>query len=223
MSFSLFVITVAVAGIAISAWVLFYEYPRSAIELTRNELFSLRDELFELGQKGEIPFDSDAYTILRGLLNGMIRYAHDISGTQLIATQLIRSKSATHYSDHIKSSWNQAQSALPAKSRSEASRIMTRATDAMFGLIVGRSVLLSTFFSVIIFALIIIHALKGATKRLHNTLITTESAIHQSQYKQAFGEIMNQAPIRKVRPIIRAEASRYTPQDHEDFGRCIAA
>jgi hypothetical protein len=223
MSFSLLVITAAVAGIAISAWVLFYEYPRSAIERTRNELFSLRDELFDLGQKGEIPFDSDAYTILRGLLNGMIRYAHDISGTQLIATQLIRSKSATQYSEQIKSRWKKAQSALPAKSRSEAGRIMSRATDAMFGLIVGRSVLLSTLLSVIIIALIAIHALKSATKRLHNTLITTESVNRQSQYKQAFGEILNQAPIRKVRPIIRAEASRYTPRDNDIFERCIAA
>ncbi len=52
----------------------------------REDIFSLRSELFEYGATGAISFDSQPYRQLRSLLNSMIRFAHEISFVRLSVT-----------------------------------------------------------------------------------------------------------------------------------------
>ncbi len=60
-------------------WLFFFEFPRYRLDLVRQQLFEVRDRLFDDAVRGDIPFDSRAYGMTRNMLNGMIRYAHEIS------------------------------------------------------------------------------------------------------------------------------------------------
>lgn len=58
---------------------LFWEYRSYRIDQLRQDLFRVRDELFRAAERGEIAFDAPAYGITRATLNGMIRYAHELT------------------------------------------------------------------------------------------------------------------------------------------------
>lgn len=50
----------------------------------RQNMFALRDELFDYAMSGAISFDHPAYTILRTSMNGMIRFAHRVTVTHML-------------------------------------------------------------------------------------------------------------------------------------------
>jgi hypothetical protein len=58
-------------------WFLFFWLYRDyRLDAFRQELFLLRDELFEFAMAGKIPFDSKAYGMLRRSINGNIQFGH---------------------------------------------------------------------------------------------------------------------------------------------------
>ena len=64
----------------IGLWILFFWLYRDyRVDLFRQRMFELRDELFELGRAGEIAFHHQAYGLLRTTINGYIRFAHRMS------------------------------------------------------------------------------------------------------------------------------------------------
>lgn len=66
-------------------WVLIlYCWPGYVLDRVRQELFSLRDELFDAAASGAVSFESPAYRTLRDLMNGMIRFAHRMMSTSLL-------------------------------------------------------------------------------------------------------------------------------------------
>jgi hypothetical protein len=56
----------------------------------RQSMFGLRDELFDMGVQGELPFDHQAYTLLRTTMNGFIRFAHHLSLFQIFLCAIFR-------------------------------------------------------------------------------------------------------------------------------------
>ena len=56
---------------------------KSCQERFRQNLFDLRDELFDFARSGEISFSDPAYVMLRSNINGMIRFSHLIGVTRL--------------------------------------------------------------------------------------------------------------------------------------------
>lgn len=54
------------------------------IDETRQKLFELRDELFDIASDGELAFDSEVYVVLRRMFNTTIRYAHTLDWLHLI-------------------------------------------------------------------------------------------------------------------------------------------
>ena len=75
---------VSLAGLALGLFLLHHDY---FVDSFRQQLFALRDELFDLAADGEIPFDSPAYLLLRSTINGFIQYAHKLS---IVNTVLLR-------------------------------------------------------------------------------------------------------------------------------------
>ncbi len=71
-------------------WILFFwlyrDYRNDKI---REELFSLRDTLFQMAKQGEIEFDSKAYGRLRSSINATIRNAHKITLLDIIFFDLL--------------------------------------------------------------------------------------------------------------------------------------
>ena len=61
------------------------------LDIFREELFIVRNELFEYAASGALPFDSPAYSLLRNFVNQMIRYAHSLTFTRYITVVIINS------------------------------------------------------------------------------------------------------------------------------------
>lgn len=73
-----------------ACWVLwFYFVKEQRVDAFREELFSVRRDLFLLAAAGEVSFDSRSYIELRYLINGMMRFAHRVSlPTSFVAARL---------------------------------------------------------------------------------------------------------------------------------------
>lgn len=54
------------------------------VDRLRQQLFALRDELFDYAAAGAVAFEHPAYTRLRRTLNGVIRFSHRATFLQLI-------------------------------------------------------------------------------------------------------------------------------------------
>lgn len=66
-------------------YLIFIAWRNYRLELTRQEIFKLRDNLFLYARDGGLPFDAEAYVIMRTILNGTIRFGHKISFIRLVA------------------------------------------------------------------------------------------------------------------------------------------
>jgi len=67
-----------------SLWFLyFFGWREHRIDAYRQGVFAVRDELFDFAASGAIRFDDPAYTTLRDLSNGLIRYAHRLTFTRV--------------------------------------------------------------------------------------------------------------------------------------------
>jgi hypothetical protein len=67
---------VTLAGL-VALWGLWYFLLKEQrIDKYREELFAIRDELFDMAANGELKFQHRSYTEFRLLLNGMLRFAH---------------------------------------------------------------------------------------------------------------------------------------------------
>jgi hypothetical protein len=66
---TLIVLTIVVFGL----------WPEQRTDLFRQQMFCLRDELFDFAADRKIDFNDPAYILLRQLMNGFIRYAHNLT------------------------------------------------------------------------------------------------------------------------------------------------
>lgn len=57
----------------------FWLYKTHIVDLFRQKIFILRDQLFDEAADGFIDFNNEAYCILRRTMNGFLRFAHKIS------------------------------------------------------------------------------------------------------------------------------------------------
>jgi hypothetical protein len=79
-------ITATHLSIALFAlWFLyFFGWREHRLDSFRRRLFEVRDGLFDYASSGAIGFDDPAYTTLRSIANGMIRFAHQITFTRVL-------------------------------------------------------------------------------------------------------------------------------------------
>ena len=77
---------VSLAGIWL---ILFWLYRDYCVDRFRQELFALRDDLFDEAESGLVAFEHPAYGMLRSTMNGFIRFGHRLGLIQLIAGAVI--------------------------------------------------------------------------------------------------------------------------------------
>ena len=69
----------------IAMWFLYFccwrEYK---VDSFRQSLFAVRDDLFDYADSGRIDFNDPAYTLLRNLINGLIRFAHRLTFARVL-------------------------------------------------------------------------------------------------------------------------------------------
>lgn len=66
-------------ALAFLCFLVFQAYQQYRVDRFRHNIFIMRDELFDRAAEGLIPFDHEAYRLMRILMNGYIRYAHRLS------------------------------------------------------------------------------------------------------------------------------------------------
>ncbi|HHM05234.1 MAG TPA: hypothetical protein ENJ19_05770 [Gammaproteobacteria bacterium] len=67
----------------------YWVWQQYVIDSTRQQLFELRDALFDLASDGEISYDSEAYVILRKMFNTYIRFAHELNWIHVVAYMML--------------------------------------------------------------------------------------------------------------------------------------
>jgi hypothetical protein len=72
--------------IALIIVVLFKFWSIARLDAFRQKMFAIRDELFDFAAEGNISFDDPAYRLLRQSMNGIIRYAHQLSFFRVCVT-----------------------------------------------------------------------------------------------------------------------------------------
>ncbi len=73
-------------------WAWFVLWKDLFVDEYRQQLFDVRDDLFNMAFRGDIPFESEEYLSLREILNGTIRFAHAMSPFTLILLLAYRKK-----------------------------------------------------------------------------------------------------------------------------------
>ena len=74
-------------------WVyIFWLYRDFRVDQFRQQLFALRDEMFDDASEQKLSFDDEAYGILRVTANGFIRFAHVISLSHVLAAAIFLRK-----------------------------------------------------------------------------------------------------------------------------------
>ena len=97
-------------------WIaVYYLWPDFRNDTFREDLFSVRDQMFLYAAQGNIGFDSPAYTILRDRMNGLLRHGHELTLTRMIliaATHSMRKPEAL-------SRWEAAVEELPEQTQAK--------------------------------------------------------------------------------------------------------
>jgi hypothetical protein len=97
-------------------WIaVYYLWPDFRHDSFREDIFSVRDEMFLYAAQGNIDFGNPAYTILRDRMNGLLRHGHDFTLTRMA---LIMSTHSSIKSDSI-AQWEAAVNELPADTQAK--------------------------------------------------------------------------------------------------------
>lgn len=145
-------------------WLIFFQSPKLALMESRLEMFMLRDELFALGCSGEVPFDSDAHRCARGLLNGSIRYAYDLTFVRLLILRA-SGQNKTPFAKAVEKHWEGALEALPTASRHKVNAIVGHMHYWLVLQMVKRSLVLQAFVCTSVAALLMKKILHATAKR----------------------------------------------------------
>jgi hypothetical protein len=78
----------------------YYLWQQYVIDVTREQLFELRDRLFDIASEGKLDRNSESYRVLREMFNSGIRFTHRISLVQFIMVsryedELVRTRVAS--------------------------------------------------------------------------------------------------------------------------------
>lgn len=94
----------SIFGIWVGVFVLYRDY---RIDLFREKIFQLREELFDFADKGDINFEDQGYFLLRTSMNGFIRYAHKMTLLQILLFGVAGQKNhLTYITASYKSKWD---------------------------------------------------------------------------------------------------------------------
>ncbi len=141
IEFSTLAILLVVGG------VLFFKLWRGYfVDQTRQKLFTIRDELFDGFHSGGHDFDSVAYGMARTMLNGLIRYTHEISFTRVI----IANTSPSERAEIIKFQLDEALKELPQDAKELVESTLYKMHVVMLKHIFARSFMLK-FLQLIVF------------------------------------------------------------------------
>jgi hypothetical protein len=116
----------------------YYLWKPQRVDIFRQKLFVLRTDLFDLAASGAVPFDHPAYTQLRLLINGLIRFAHRAS----LPTLLIAAAHSSSVPSNPLSEWKKNVQKLPEDERNQLLAVHRGVSSAFAKQLIGGSIVL---------------------------------------------------------------------------------
>ena len=138
-------------------FVLYKEY---TVDIFRQKMFDLRDDLFDSVGGGLIDFNHPAYTILRKTMNGFLRFGHRITVLELLIQALVFWKDQ-EFEQSCFSFGNQWQTAIKDLDSESISKL-TAYRERMNELILMQVIFSSPFFIVFFVLGLILMKLPGS-------------------------------------------------------------
>lgn len=105
--------------IALIWWLFAFAYKNYMVDCTRQRLFKIRDELFDCAANYEISFNDEAYITTRTMLNGVIRFTHDISLIRFFIMNVVVGKANKEYSEKFVEKLNLSINKLNSKQQQD--------------------------------------------------------------------------------------------------------
>lgn len=84
----------------------FFAYKDYVVDCTRQELFALRDELFDYANSGNVSFDDEAYKTTRRMINGILRFTHDITLSNWVMIAFFSNEESRNYQKQFSDNFN---------------------------------------------------------------------------------------------------------------------
>lgn len=169
-------LAISVASI-LGLWILvFWLYADLAVDRFRQEIFTLRDELFDLAATGPLQFEDPVYGLLRSTMNGFIRFAHRIGLGRVLITPLIVAPLQVENEPTFSERYSRATAESSAEARDAADGILLRMNIAIVRYVFTRSpVVFMTIVGPVAFAIFarislrrLLGSLRGPIERLDN-------------------------------------------------------
>jgi hypothetical protein len=135
------------------------------LDALRDRLFAVREKLFDYAANGNVSFDDPAYTMLRMLLNSLIRFAHRLTFTRFVMGLIFAHWKDKPYDKEILVEWEKAIATLPTESQAELRRIHEEALV----LVVRHLVTGSPIMLVLLAVFVVCALLTGLTRQLMET------------------------------------------------------
>lgn len=159
--------TVLSSGVSlVLLWVLvFWFYRRYRVDLYRERVFALRQELFVLAYEGEIRFTDTAYILTRTTLNGFIRFGHRVNVSSVIAATWAFRKDLDSESG-FHSRFAKAVEPLPSETREKLEGIVQRMNIFTLEQVIFGSPLFMMLLVPAVVVLVAKHAGSEAVRRL---------------------------------------------------------
>jgi len=150
----------------VGLWViLFWLYPDYRVDAFREDMFALRDELFEYAAGGGIQFDDPLYVLLRNTMNGFIRVGHKLSLGHLVVF-LWWTNGAKSYRPKFAEIWESRIKHVSCQQRESLVGIR----DRMNVLVTKHMVFNSPLFALMFAPVVLAKGLLAFTKKLQSLL-----------------------------------------------------
>lgn len=198
-----------IAALLLSAYVLHRLREDFLLHYSRNTLFELRSRLFELARERGVPFNAKPYVILRSMLNGMIRFTHDLSVLRVAFSWLFADKRQERIGASFRKQFADEVAQLGPEVAREFKKIEDEAHECMTVFLMNRSVVLYT----ILLFIESFFALKRAVARVAKALSTPRvkrgvRITRPAQDRNAAVERFPFLVMRPTRSMARSRAGR---------------
>lgn len=150
-------------------YLLFWRYRKYSVDKFRQEVFALRDELFDYAAEGHVPFDHPAYTMLRTTMNGFIRFGHRLSLWQFLFLAIASNKEERKRATEFESKFLEVTETLDEPTRMRMYEFRNRMDMRALSHIFTSAPELILLLLPLLIVLVALAALTVGMKRIHRT------------------------------------------------------
>jgi hypothetical protein len=113
-------------------YLVFWRYRIYKLDLFRQDIFDLRDALFDNARGGLISFDHPAYGMLREFMNGFIRFGHQLSLWQMLIFLFMAQKKDFDIGPSFEERWNEVTKDLTPTVKEQLDSYLFKVHSAVF-------------------------------------------------------------------------------------------